>query len=127
MAKDDEKAKKRMENERQLTINMMIYVGKESLMLFFMIFFEMKFYFLSNRFEAGFGISWTPYALVALISAFIDPNLVTPMGSLLPALFAKTSMVWSTIFYIMSNKQIKYKVFKPPADEKTADSASKIR
>ena len=27
MAKDDEKAKKRIENERQLTINMMIYVG----------------------------------------------------------------------------------------------------
>jgi hypothetical protein len=43
MAKDDEKAKKRMENERQLTINMMIYVGKESLMLFFKIVFKIKF------------------------------------------------------------------------------------
>lgn len=28
MAKDDEKAKKRLENERQLTINMVIYVSK---------------------------------------------------------------------------------------------------
>ena len=28
MAKDDEKAKKRLENERKLTINMMIYCGK---------------------------------------------------------------------------------------------------
>jgi len=28
MAKDDEKAKKRLENERQLTINMMIYCGE---------------------------------------------------------------------------------------------------
>jgi len=30
MAKDDEKAKKRIENERQLTINMMIYIGRLS-------------------------------------------------------------------------------------------------
>ncbi len=30
MAKDDEKAKRRIENERQLTIVMMIYIGKLS-------------------------------------------------------------------------------------------------
>jgi len=81
---------------------------------------------LINIIKAGFGISWLPYALVSMISAFIDPDLISPMGSLLPALFAKTSMVWSTVFYIMSNKQIKYKVFKPPAEENTATSASKI-
>lgn len=98
MAKDDEKAKKRMENERQLTINMLIYI-------------------------AGFGISWTPYAIAAMISAFIDPEWITPMGSLLPALFAKTSMVWSTVFYIMSNKQIKYKIFTPPSAAKEADTS----
>ena len=28
MAKDDEKAKQRIANERQLTINMLIYIGK---------------------------------------------------------------------------------------------------
>lgn len=89
MAKDDEKAKKRIENERQLTIVMMIYI-------------------------AGFGITWTPYAIFAMWSAFIDPHFISPAASLYPALFAKTSMVWSTVFYIFSNKQIKYKIFKPP-------------
>lgn len=29
MAKDDEKARKRIENERQLTIVMMIYIGNK--------------------------------------------------------------------------------------------------
>ena len=30
MAKDDEKAKQRIANERQLTINMLIYIGKNN-------------------------------------------------------------------------------------------------
>lgn len=101
MAKDDEKAKKRIENERQLTIIMMIYV-------------------------AGFAVTWTPYALVSMVSAFIDPHLISPLGTLLPALFAKTSMVWSTMFYILSNKQIKAKVFKQsvPATSAAATTSS---
>lgn len=99
MAKDDEKAKKRLENERKLTINMMIYV-------------------------AGFGITWTPYAIVSMVSAFIDPDLISPFGSTIPALFAKTSMVWPTIFYIMTNNQIKSKIFKPNAEKDTTTSAT---
>lgn len=95
MAKDDEKAKKRLENERQLTINMVIYV-------------------------ACFSIAWTPYAIVAMATIF-SADLIPPMGALLPAIFAKSSMWWTTIFFIMSNKQIKYKIFKaPPAEGETA-------
>jgi hypothetical protein len=74
---------------------------------------------------AGFGIAWTPYALVAMISAFVGSDIIPPMGALLPAIFAKTSMVWSTLFYIFSNKQIKYKIFRPPAEEENASANSK--
>lgn len=63
-----------------------------------------------------------------MVSAFYDPHFFSPLGTIIPAIFAKTSMVWSTIFYIMSNKQIKHKVFGPPADEKKeeANTASKF-
>jgi hypothetical protein len=47
---------------------------------------------------------------VTLYSAFINPDHITPFGSTLPAIFAKSSMVWSTIFFIISNKNIKSKM-----------------
>ena len=37
MAKDDEKAKKRIENERQLSIIMVIYVGNNKIYKIFLI------------------------------------------------------------------------------------------
>ena len=46
-----------------------------------------------------------------MISALINPNLISPLGSTLPSIFAKTSMVWSTILYLFSNKQVKDALF----------------
>ncbi len=34
------------------------------------------------------------------------------MFGTLPAMFAKSSMLWSALFYIFTNKQFKSKVFK---------------
>ena len=62
---------------------------------------------------SGFIITWTPYALVSMYSAFIRPNSVNGLYSILPALFAKSSMIWLPAFYLFTNVQIKSKtVFK---------------
>ncbi len=84
MNTEDSKAKKRNAAERNLTIIMMLLVG-------------------------FFTISWTPYALVALYAAFVDSNLA-PLSGTLPAMFAKSSMVWSSVLYIFTNKQIRVKL-----------------
>ena len=64
-----------------------------------------------NFFSIGiFLISWTPYALVSMYSAFIDSNDITPLVATLPAMFAKSSTVLSSIFYILSNKKIFEKI-----------------
>lgn len=64
-------------------------------------------------------LTWSPYAFVTLYSAFVNPDHITPVGSTLPAIFAKSSTVWSTIFYIFSNKNIKSKMlFKPSSTDR---------
>jgi len=47
---------------------------------------------------------------------------ITPVGSTLPAVFAKSSTVWSTVFYIFSNKNIKSKMSFNRSSEKNAHS-----
>ena len=55
-----------------------------------------------------FIIAWTPYALVSFYSALIVPNGVGPVYSLLPAICAKTSMLWSSLFFLASNYSFKH-------------------
>jgi hypothetical protein len=33
---------------------------------------------------AGFFIAWTPYAIVAFISSFFSPSLISPLGGTIP-------------------------------------------
>ncbi|CAF0751292.1 unnamed protein product [Brachionus calyciflorus] len=55
-----------------------------------------------------FMISWTPYAIVSLISSFFYNYIkISPIGSLIPSVFAKTSLLWPSVLYIFSNNQIK--------------------
>ncbi|RNA33310.1 arthropsin [Brachionus plicatilis] len=51
--------------------------------------------------------SWTPYALVSMYSAFIDEQGVSPLAGTLPAIVAKSSMLWTALVYIFSNKNIR--------------------
>lgn len=44
-----------------------------------------------------------------MYSAFIDADGISPLGSTIPAMFAKSSMVWSTILFVYSNKPIRNK------------------
>ena len=61
---------------------------------------------------AGYIVTWTPYAIVSLYSAFINPDHITPIISTLPALLAKSSVVWSTLLYMFTNKTIRTKVLE---------------
>lgn len=58
---------------------------------------------------AIFIFSWTPYAFVAMYSAFVDPSHISPLGATIPAMFAKSSMIWGTILYLFSNSKIRSK------------------
>ncbi|RNA43725.1 vertebrate ancient opsin-like [Brachionus plicatilis] len=45
----------------------------------------------------GFIISWTPYAISSMYTAFINSSGVPPLVSTLPSLFAKSSMLWPPV------------------------------
>ena len=55
-------------------------------------------------------LTWLPYSISSMYIAFVDEIGLGPMAETLPAMFAKSSMVWSTIFYIYSNKDIRSKI-----------------
>ncbi|RNA35867.1 melanopsin [Brachionus plicatilis] len=75
-------AKKRIMKERKLTISILVII-------------------------AGFMISWTPYAIVSLISSFFSDYIhITPFMALIPTIFAKTSLVWPSVLYVFSNNQV---------------------
>ena len=42
--------------------------------------------------------------------AFIDAHGLSPMSETIPAMFAKSSMVWSTIYYLYTNEQFRSKI-----------------
>ncbi|XP_063447447.1 rhodopsin, GQ-coupled-like [Mytilus trossulus] len=48
-----------------------------------------------------FCISWTPYAIIALIGQFSDTSIITPLSSALPGLFAKMSSFFNPIIYTL--------------------------
>ncbi|RNA30626.1 melanopsin [Brachionus plicatilis] len=60
----------------------------------------------------GFIISWTPYAITSMYTAFINPSGVSPLVATLPSLFAKSSMLWPSVLYIFSSPNIKRLVLK---------------
>ncbi len=55
-------------------------------------------------------LSWSPYAIVALIGIFYDQSLLTPTASMLPGLFAKTSSVLNPFVYALSHPKFKAEV-----------------
>lgn len=68
---------------------------------------------LSNfLFKVGFIITWTPYAIVSLYSAFINADRISPLVTTLPALFAKSSMLWPSMLFMFSNSKIRNKLNK---------------
>lgn len=58
----------------------------------------------------GFIVTWTPYAVAAFISAFWDPNLIKPIYATIPALIAKTQVLWNPLIYVLTNKNFRAKL-----------------
>ena len=52
-------------------------------------------------------LSWTPYAVVALIGQFGDAKFVTPFWSEIPVLFAKASAMHDPIVYALSHPKFR--------------------
>ena len=48
-----------------------------------------------------FCVSWSPYAIVALIGQFGDVNLITPLVSIVPGVIAKCSTAYNPIVYCL--------------------------
>lgn len=49
--------------------------------------------------------------MVAIYSAFINSAGVEPLLGTIPAIIAKSSMLWTSLIYIFSNKNIRSKIF----------------
>ena len=54
----------------------------------------------------GFFLTWLPYALVSGYSSFINNKSIDPLFTTLPAVFAKSSMLWVPAYYFFSNKNL---------------------
>jgi hypothetical protein len=61
-----------------------------------------------------FVISWTPYVIVSMYSLFGDHTRITPLMATIPSLFGKSSLLWPSVLYIMSNRNIRNFLFKKP-------------
>lgn len=57
-------------------------------------------------------VSWTPYAIIALLGIFTDRSMLTPMMSMLPALFCKMASISDPFIYGLSNRQFKSELLK---------------
>ncbi|XP_068631005.1 opsin, ultraviolet-sensitive-like [Battus philenor] len=61
---------------------------------------------------ALFFISWTPYAIVALLGIFGKKHLITPTASMIPALFCKTAACINPFIYIITHPKFRKELQK---------------
>ena len=76
--------RKKLQTERRVTINIMILI-------------------------ACFMLSWLPYGVISMYTAFTNAR-VLKIGSMLSAILAKTSMVWTTLLFIFLNEKLRNKM-----------------
>ncbi|KAF7660207.1 hypothetical protein LDENG_00286040 [Lucifuga dentata] len=75
---------------------------------------------------ACYLVCWLPYGVVALLSTFGPPDLVTPEASITPSLMAKFSTVVNPFIYIFMNKQF-YLCFREFLKCPTTERSSTFR
>ncbi|GFW03972.1 rhodopsin [Trichonephila clavipes] len=68
---------------------------------------EIKLAKISFALISMWTISWTPYAVVALLGLFSNRSLLTPFGSMVPALICKLASMFDPFIYGLSNRQFK--------------------
>lgn len=64
-------------------------------------------------------VSWTPYAVVALLGVFDQKEYITPLGSMVPALFCKTASCMDPWIYAITHPRFKNELAKLLARKKT--------
>ncbi|CAH1173477.1 unnamed protein product, partial [Phaedon cochleariae] len=57
-------------------------------------------------------LSWTPYAIVALLGIFGQKHLITPLSSMVPALFCKTASCLNSYVYALSHPKFRAELRK---------------
>lgn len=57
-----------------------------------------------------FCLSWTPYAVVAIIGNFGDASVITPLASTIPGVFAKLSTVLNPMIYALLHPKFRNKL-----------------
>lgn len=62
-----------------------------------------------------------------MYSAFVDPTNISPLGATLPAMFAKSSMVWGTMLYLYTNTRIRSKLNANLFSKEVQTNESSIR
>ena len=55
-------------------------------------------------------VAWTPYATIALLGIFSDASLITPIRSMLPALFCKSASVIDPYIYSCSHPKYRSEI-----------------
>ncbi|XP_062858586.1 opsin-5-like [Trichomycterus rosablanca] len=60
--------------------------------------------------SVGFIGAWTPYGIVSLWSIYSSSSLISPLVSMLPCLFAKSSTVFNPLIYYIFSKSFKQEV-----------------
>ena len=53
-----------------------------------------------------FLVAWTPYAMVSMYSAFIDPNGISPEISIVPSMLAKSSFALTPLMYMIFDRRV---------------------
>jgi uncharacterized membrane protein len=106
---DGTKSCQRIQNEKKLTISMMIVTGNNSSIISTSNHLIKKKKII-NYLKGTYIFSWTPYAIVTFYVAFVacDEALETlsPMGMTLPAIFAKSSICITPVSIIFTNTKI---------------------
>ncbi|XP_055602160.1 opsin, ultraviolet-sensitive [Uranotaenia lowii] len=74
-------------------------------------------------------IAWTPYAVVAMMGVFGYESLLTPLGSMIPAILAKTAACIDPYFYAMNHpryrQELKRMFGMPAQTEHSQNQASR--
>lgn len=64
-------------------------------------------------------VSWTPYAVVALMGVFNLKEYISPLGSMIPALFCKAASCMDPWFYAITHPRFKKEMMKLLTKSKT--------
>jgi hypothetical protein len=59
-----------------------------------------------------FILSWSPYAVICMYSAFIAKNEINFYTAILPGILAKLTIVWCPFIDIIFNSRVKKAIYK---------------